>query len=127
MLPQTCKECRAVDHKYGRWYHCDICDREIAVRGDGRDFTLGSWNEHVKTDDAHLKAVARRKEVRRLKLKRKKVPLTKDEQYELNQMDKKQTPMSQWNMTDKLNYLASGISKAMVLSYISAPKSTLGF
>lgn len=96
MLPQTCKECRAVDHKRGRWYHCDVCDREIAVREDGRDFTLGRWNEHVKKDTEHLKIVARKKEVRRLKLKRKKGPLSKFDSYELNRLDKKQTPMSQW-------------------------------
>ena len=69
-LPSTDTYCSAVDAKLGLWFCCKACDIQVPNRQD-RVFTIGRWNEH-KSIGVHKTAVSNFKNLKILKLKKKK-------------------------------------------------------
>lgn len=55
-LPNTDKYCVAVHIAKGLWAHCQLCDKHIPTKSSEL-YTVGQWNQHVKSDMAHQKKI----------------------------------------------------------------------
>ena len=93
-MPQTIDFCKRVDIKTGLWYDCG-CGKRVPVR-EGRPWTIGRFNDHLKHDAKHRDWIRRTTEMKQLELKKKSdgQELTTTEKSTLLQLMKVQTPMS---------------------------------
>jgi hypothetical protein len=55
-----------IDFKMGLWFHCSACNTEAKGRSD-RPFTIGSWNEHIKSGSTHSKRLAEMNSVAKIR------------------------------------------------------------
>jgi hypothetical protein len=81
-LPLNDTHCDRVDLKTGLWFYCSVCHTEVKSRSD-RPFTIGRWNEHIKSGSAHSKRVMEIDQVASIREKRKSGKVCTSIEYDI--------------------------------------------